>query len=209
MKACNTPTIAAPLRQRSDQNVQANLAQRNAARCGPGETSRALTPTGGLSQQVASGALLVAKMEALTLIIGNILKVKGRGVSTARPDETVQDIANRLAQRKIGAIVVVGDGGAVAGIVSERDLIRTIAQHGAKALTMPVGEVMTRDVITCSEATALDEIMETMTHGRFRHLPVIEDGALVGIISIGDVVKHHIAEVELEVSAMRGYLATG
>ena len=148
-------------------------------------------------------------MEARTLIIANILKVKGRGVSTARPDDTVQEIANRLAQRKIGAIVVVGDGGVVAGIVSERDLIRVIAQHGGNALTMPVGNVMTKDVITCSESTAIDEIMETMTVGRFRHLPVIEDGALVGIVSIGDVVKHHIAEVELEVSAMRGYLATG
>jgi CBS domain-containing protein len=143
------------------------------------------------------------------VIIGNILKVKGRGVSTARPDDTVQEVASRLAQRKIGAIVVVGDGGSVAGIVSERDLIRAIAQHGGNALTMLVGEIMTRDVITCRETTMLDEVMETMTRGRFRHLPVIEDGALVGIISIGDVVKNHIAEVELEVSAMRGYLATG
>ncbi len=141
--------------------------------------------------------------------IGQILKVKGRSVSTARQGDNVQEIANRLSQRKIGAIVVVGDNGVVSGIISERDLIRVIAQHGAKALSMPASDVMTREVVTCSETTPVDEIMEMMTTGRFRHVPVIDDGALVGIISIGDVVKHHVAEVELEVTAMRGYLATG
>ncbi len=141
--------------------------------------------------------------------IGHILKVKGRSVSTARQVDNVQEIANRLSQRKIGAIVIIGDNGVVSGIISERDVIRVIAQHGTKALLMPVSEVMTRDVVSCTEATPVDEIMAMMTTGRFRHVPVIEDGALVGIISIGDVVKHHVAEVELEVSAMRGYLATG
>ena len=141
--------------------------------------------------------------------IGHILKVKGRSVSTARQVDNVQEIANRLSQRKIGAIVIIGDNGVVSGIISERDVIRVIAQHGTKALLMPVSEVMTRDVVSCTEATPVDEIMAMMTMGRFRHVPVIEDGALVGIISIGDVVKHHVAEVELEVSAMRGYLATG
>jgi CBS domain-containing protein len=143
------------------------------------------------------------------LNIGQILKVKGRSVSTARPADTVQEVANRLAQRKIGAIVIVGDNGAVSGIISERDLIRVIALHGPKALNLPVSEVMTREVVTCTESTPVDEVMEIMTHGRFRHIPVVEDSAMIGIISIGDVVKHHIAEVELEVSAMRGYLATG
>lgn len=143
------------------------------------------------------------------MIIANILKVKGRNVATARPDDTVQEIASRLSQRKIGAIVIVGDGGAVSGIISERDLIRVIAQQGAKALDMRVIDVMTKDVVVCNEQTSVDEIMELMTRGRFRHLPVVENGALVGIVSIGDVVKHHIAEVELEVSAMRGYFATG
>jgi CBS domain-containing protein len=121
----------------------------------------------------------------------------------------VQEIAARLAQRKIGAIVIVGDAGKVIGIISERDLIRVIAQHGAKALQMSVVDVMTKEVVCCTEQTSVDEIMEQMTRGRFRHLPVVEDGQLVGIVSIGDVVKHHIAEVELEVSAMRGYFATG
>ena len=144
------------------------------------------------------------------MIIANILKVKGRSVSTARPEDTVQEIANRLAQRKIGAIVVVGENGKVTGIISERDLIRAIAKDGANALHVPVHEIMTRDVVTCAVTTSIDEIMETMTLGRFRHVPVTDDdGALIGIVSIGDIVKQHIAEVELEVTAMRGYLATG
>jgi CBS domain-containing protein len=138
-----------------------------------------------------------------------ILKTKGRAVATARPDTTVLDIVQRLNTKKIGAIVVVGDNGQVVGIISERDVIRIIAERGMVGLEVPVAEVMTRAVISCRETSAIDEIMEMMTKGRFRHLPVIEDGALVGLISIGDVVKHHVAEVEMEVSAMRNYLATG
>ncbi len=141
--------------------------------------------------------------------IGQILKAKPNGVSTARPDDTIQEIATRLAQRRIGAMIIVGDAGKVSGIISERDIIRLVAEHGAKALAMRASEGMTRDVVSCSRASTLEEIMDTMTVGRFRHLPVIENGSLVGIISIGDVVKHHNAEVELEVTAMRGYLATG
>lgn len=141
--------------------------------------------------------------------IGQILKTKPHGVSTARPDDTLQEIATRLAQRKIGAMIIVGESGRVSGIISERDIIRLIAEHGAKALTMRASEGMTREVVSCSRSSTLDEIMTAMTVGRFRHLPVIEDGSLVGIVSIGDVVKYHNAEVELEVTAMRGYLATG
>jgi CBS domain-containing protein len=141
--------------------------------------------------------------------IGQILKAKPRGVSTAHPDDTLLEIAARLSQRRIGAVVIVGDNGKVAGIISERDIIRKIAEHGAAALALPASEGMTREVISCSRSNTLDEIMETMTNGRFRHLPVLEDGALIGIVSIGDVVKHHTAEVELEVTAMREYLATG
>ncbi len=143
------------------------------------------------------------------MIIGQILKSKGRGVMTASPNDSIQEIALRLASRKIGAVIIMGEGGNVAGIISERDIIRLIAEHGANALAMAAKDGMTREVISCTRESTLDEIMETMTKGRFRHLPVIEDGALVGIISIGDVVKYHTAEVELEVTAMRGYLATG
>jgi CBS domain-containing protein len=141
--------------------------------------------------------------------IGQILKAKPRGVSTAHPDDTIVEIATRLAQRKIGAIVIVGDTDKVVGIISERDIIRLIAEHGAKALALPASAGMTREVISCSRSSTLDQIMDMMTRGRFRHLPVLEDGSLIGIISIGDVVKHHTAEVELEVTAMREYLATG
>ena len=141
--------------------------------------------------------------------ISQILKSKPRGVATARSEESIQDVASRLVQRKIGAVIVVGESGKVAGIISERDIIRLIAAHGSKALSMSVSEGMTRDVVSCTTHCTLDDLMETMTRGRFRHMPVIEDGELVGIISIGDVVKHHTAEVELEVSAMKNYLATG
>ena len=143
------------------------------------------------------------------MIIGQILKSKSRGVMTARPEDSIQEIALRLSSRKIGAIVIVGNNGEVVGIISERDIIRLIAEHGAKALAMPASDGMTRNVVSCTETCTTEEIMKTMTRGRFRHLPVIEDDALVGIVSIGDVVKHYTAEVELEVTAMRGYLATG
>lgn len=141
--------------------------------------------------------------------VASILKVKGRAVTTARPNATLLDVAKKLGPKKIGAVVVVGDNGNVAGIISERDIIRAVSEHGATALSMMVSDVMTRHVISCGETSELDELMEMMTKGRFRHLPVIEDDALVGIISIGDVVRHHVAEVEMEVSAMRNYLATG
>src|SRR5262245_18910228 len=141
--------------------------------------------------------------------VTSILKAKGRAVSTARPDASLLDIVQKLGAKKIGAIVVVGDNGHVAGIISERDVIRAVSEHGTAALNISVSEVMTKSVVSCQESSAIDELMEMMTKGRFRHLPVIEDGALVGIISIGDVVKHHLAEVEMEVSAMRNYLTTG
>lgn len=141
--------------------------------------------------------------------VATILKAKGRSVTTARPDQSLSEVASKLSSRKIGAVVVVGENGSVAGIISERDVIRAIAERGAAALDMQVSRFMTRDVVTCSETSLVDEMMEMMTSGRFRHLPVVEDGALVGIVSIGDVVKNHVATVEMEVSAMRSYLATG
>mgnify|MGYP001206623670 CR=1 FL=1 len=141
--------------------------------------------------------------------VASILKTKGRAVTTVRPNASLLDCTKKLGPKKIGAIVVVGDNGHVTGIISERDIIRAISEHGAHALNMMVSEVMTRSVVSCQEMSAIDDVMEMMTKGRFRHLPVIEDDSLVGIISIGDVVKYHVAEVEMEVSAMRNYLATG
>jgi CBS domain-containing protein len=141
--------------------------------------------------------------------VAAILKSKGRAVATAKPETTLLEISQKLAQKKIGAIVIVGEGGKLSGIISERDVIRAIGEQGAEALKQPVSQVMTSKVITCTEMSVIDELMEKMTNGRFRHLPVVEDDKLVGIVSIGDVVKNHIAEVEMEVTAMRGYLATG
>jgi CBS domain-containing protein len=141
--------------------------------------------------------------------VASILKSKGRSVTTAKPGMTLQDVAARLASKKIGAIVVVGSKSEVAGIISERDVVRAISERGADCLSEPVSSVMTRSVVTCSESDTLDQLMAAMTAGRFRHLPVVEDGRLVGIVSIGDVVKHHIAEVEMEASALRTYIVAG
>ena len=138
--------------------------------------------------------------------VAAILRQKGRAVTTVSPATTLLEVAHKLAAKRIGAIVVVGVRGEVAGIISERDIIRVLAGTGPTCLTRPVSEVMTRDVVTCQEADTLDELMAMMTARRFRHLPVVTDGALVGIISIGDVVKHHVAEVEMEATAMREYI---
>jgi CBS domain-containing protein len=138
--------------------------------------------------------------------VAAILKQKGRAVTTAQPTVTLLEVANKLAAKRIGAIVVVGARGEVAGIISERDIIRALAEAGPECLTRPVKETMTRQVVTCQETDTLEELMAMMTARRFRHLPVVTDGSLAGIISIGDVVKHHIAEVEMEATAMREYI---
>ncbi len=139
--------------------------------------------------------------------VATILRQKGRAVTTAGPTTTLLEIAAKLSAKRIGAIVVVGAEGEVVGIISERDIIRALAAHGPECLTSSVVEVMTKQVVSCQETDTLDELMAMMTARRFRHLPVVTDGALVGIISIGDVVKHHVAEVEMEATAMRDYIA--
>lgn len=136
-----------------------------------------------------------------------ILRQKGRAVTTTGPETTLLDVARKLAAKRIGAIVVVGAGGEVAGIISERDIVKALSRQGPACLDRPVMETMTRQVVSCGETDTLDELMAMMTARRFRHLPVVSDGALTGIISIGDVVKHHVAEVEMEATAMRDYIA--
>lgn len=138
--------------------------------------------------------------------VAAILKEKGRAVETVTGNMTLGEVVSRLAARRIGAVVVCGPRGEVTGIVSERDVVRMLATHGTGALERSASEAMTSDVETCREADTIDELMSRMTKGRFRHLPVLEGGALVGIVSIGDVVKHRVAEVELEASAMRDYI---
>jgi CBS domain-containing protein len=141
--------------------------------------------------------------------VAAILKQKGRAVTTVPPTITLIEAAGRLAQRRIGAVVVIGARGELVGIISERDIIRALAETGPECLERPVAETMTRQVVTCQETDTLDELMAMMTARRFRHLPVVTDGDLVGIISIGDVVKHHVAEIEMEATAMREYIAHG
>lgn len=140
--------------------------------------------------------------------VAAILKEKGRAVEVAPTTATLMEVARKLAERRIGALVVLGPDRRIEGIVSERDIVRLIAENGAEALQWNVTRAMTRDIITCSETDTIDQVMSRMTTHRFRHLPVIDNGSLVGIVSIGDVVKHHIAEVELEASAMRDYITT-
>jgi len=142
------------------------------------------------------------------MTVGRILAAKGREVVTIQSERTIADAAQLLAEKRIGAIVVTGPQDSVRGIVSERDIVRMLATQGANALDAPVSSCMTREVVTTDERTTLHSLMEQMTAGRFRHLPVVEDGRLAGIVSIGDVVKHRLAEIEKEQQAMREYIAT-
>ncbi|MCB1548071.1 MAG: CBS domain-containing protein [Hyphomicrobiaceae bacterium] len=141
--------------------------------------------------------------------VAAILKGKGRFVLTAPPDMAVSDVVNLIVARKVGSIVIVDGDRRLHGILSERDVVRLLASGGPSSLGSPIETVMTRDVVTCREGDTIDELMALMTSRRIRHLPVVEDGALVGIVSIGDVVKQRIAEVEMEAAAMREYIATG
>lgn len=148
-------------------------------------------------------------MKEDTMNVAAILKQKGRAVTTATPIMTLMEVANKLAAKRIGAIVIVAARGEVAGIISERDIIRALSVVGPDCLTQPVSQSMTKKVVTCQETDTLEELMAMMTARRFRHLPVMADDALVGIISIGDIVKHHVVEVGMETTAMREYIARG
>ncbi len=138
--------------------------------------------------------------------VGTILSLKGRAVATVEPDATLAQAAADLSGKRIGALVVMGAGGSIAGILSERDIVKAVAQMGAAALQERVSSVMTRKVVTCSERDNLQSLMESMTAGKFRHLPVVDQGRLTGIISIGDVVKNRLAEMEQESENLRSYI---
>ena len=141
------------------------------------------------------------------MIVAQILESKGREVSTTTADKTIGAVATELAARKIGALVVM-ERGRVTGIVSERDIVKAIGLNGAVVLGDPVVSIMTRDVVTCREWEKINTVMARMTRRRFRHLPVVEEGELVGIVSIGDVVKARIEQVEYEADELRSYIAT-
>ena len=135
-------------------------------------------------------------------------KQLGGDIVCIEPTASLAAAAKLLSQHRIGAVLIRGAGGRIAGILSERDIVRALSEHGADALARPVGQVMTRDVTTCGEDDTVASIMERMTAGKFRHMPVIAEGELVGLISIGDVVKHRVGEVESESEAMRDYIRT-
>ena len=133
---------------------------------------------------------------------------KGTDVATIEPTADLASAVKLLAGRRIGALVVVGPDQRVADIVSERDVVRVLAEFGDAALEQPVGQVMTRKVVTCNRAETMSSIMERMTAGKFRHLPVVEEGQLIGIVSLGDVVKHRVQEIEFESATLRDYIRT-
>lgn len=142
------------------------------------------------------------------MTVKSILAQKGSDVATIAPTATVAEAAAILAERKIGALVITGAGGRIAGIVSERDIVAALAKHGAAVLQLPLTDVMTRKVVTCEPNDAVSEIMELMTGGKFRHLPVLDSERLAGIISIGDVVKLRLSELQHEQDALRDYIQT-
>lgn len=128
---------------------------------------------------------------------------------TVQATATVMEAARVLAHHRIGAVVILRIDGGVAGILSERDIVRRVAELGADSLSLPVREIMTREVVTCTTDTTINEVMARMTHGRFRHVPVVDaNQQLLDVISIGDVVKRHVAEVEHEATSLREYIYT-
>jgi CBS domain-containing protein len=141
--------------------------------------------------------------------ISDVLRGKGGAVVTIPRDATVRDLLALLAEHHIGACVVSDDGESVDGIVSERDIVRALARRGAAVLSEPVSTIMTADVRTCEPAAVIDELVAVMTEGRFRHVPVVVDGKLAGIVSIGDVVKIRMLELDAEREALAAYIAAG
>jgi CBS domain-containing protein len=141
------------------------------------------------------------------MLIAHVLRDKGGAVFTLTLDVTLESAARELHTRKVGALVVLDEAGAVVGVLSERDVVREVARRGEKALGDPVSAAMSRSVITAHGQETIDEGLGRMTDRRVRHLPVVEDGRLIGIISIGDLVKHKIAAAEAEAAAMQAYIS--
>jgi|SRR5215207_1168044 len=139
--------------------------------------------------------------------IQDVLRAKGGEVFTISPEATVTELLTRLASHNVGALVVCADDDTVAGIVSERDVVRRLDDRGIEVLGATVSQIMTTTVTMCSEQDAVEELMRLMTDRRIRHVPVVRDGRLVGLISIGDVVKHRIGELEHERQNLIGYIA--
>ena len=138
-----------------------------------------------------------------------VLRTKGTEVVTAAPDSTLLDAAKLLRFHRIGALVVTDEHGGVVGILSERDVVSAVADHGPGALDGPVSGVMTADVVRCAPGDTMEQLMSAMTERRIRHLPVVDGESLVGIVSIGDVVKRRVSEIQDETQALQDYITQG
>lgn len=143
------------------------------------------------------------------MLINQLLSTKGREVYTVTPDDSLSSVAALLYTRKVGAFVVTDRAGAVVGIISERDIVRAIATSGGQSLGQPVSQVMTREVFSAGPGETIDALLGHMTDRRIRHLPVMESGRLIGIISIGDLVKAKIAASEHEAQTLKAYISAG
>lgn len=141
------------------------------------------------------------------MLISEVLQRKGNAVATVAPTATITEVLEALAQHSVGALVVSTDGKNVDGIISERDVVRTIAADGRDAVDRTAAEVMTREVVTCSKSATIEQLMTEMTERRFRHVPVTEDGQLVGIVSIGDVVNARVRNLETETRQLTNYIS--
>lgn len=143
------------------------------------------------------------------MIVASLLNTKGRDVFSVTPTASVTDAARYLRDKGIGAALVLDQSGGTAGVFSERDLVTAIADQGATALTLSVGDLMATDIVSCAPQDSIPSVMATMTERRVRHLPVVDSGKVVGVVSIGDVVKSRIAEAETEAEALKAYIASG
>ncbi|MEK9971589.1 MAG: CBS domain-containing protein [Ferrovibrio sp.] len=143
------------------------------------------------------------------MTVAAILKEKTPGVISVRPDDGIEAVCQKLADKGIGAVMVLRGDGSIAGILSERDIVRGLAMIGTDLLQQSADTIMTRNVMVCSSKDTIEDVMHLMTKRRIRHLPVVDNGKLLGMISIGDVVKRRIAATEMEAEALRQYIATG
>lgn len=143
------------------------------------------------------------------MTVASVLKTKGSNVVSVQPGHRLSDAARVLHQHRIGAALVLGPGQRVLGVLSERDIVRALAEHGVRALDCPVNDFMTTDVKTCRPSDSIERVMEMMTKSRFRHMPVMDGGVLLGVISIGDVVKRRIDDSEHEAEALKRYIVAG
>ena len=143
------------------------------------------------------------------MIVSHILKSKGGEVYTVSKETTIMEVSCLLAAKRIGAIIIISKNRSVEGIISERDIVRGLSTFGAKVLNMPVKDLMTKSVITHGLESQIDEVRREMTSSRIRHVPILDDGKLVGLISIGDVVKNRVEELQAEGDMLREYIASG